>query len=99
MLVVMTQHSYNITWMMTNRKTLFCSAEHTVQRFELNKQMWTTVYVVNKYLEIVSILQQEALGFQPDSFALFGSDAIDALMVVIVVRRKVWRKEDAFWSQ
>lgn len=51
------------------------------------------------YLEIVSILQGEALSSQPDSFALFSGDAIDTLVVVIIVWWKVGRKENAFRSQ
>lgn len=50
------------------------------------------------YLKVVSILQWEALSFQPDSFALFGSDAVDALVVVIVVGGEVRREQNAFWS-
>lgn len=51
------------------------------------------------YLKVVSILQWEALSFQPDSFALFSSDAVDALVVVIVVGGEVRREQNAFWSK
>lgn len=50
------------------------------------------------YLEIVSILQGEALSLQPDSFALFSHDAVDALVVVIVVGGEVRREQDTFWA-
>lgn len=50
------------------------------------------------YLEIVSILQREALSFQHDSFALFSHDAVDALVVVIVVGGEVRREQNTFWA-
>lgn len=52
----------------------------------------------NTCLEMVSILQQEALSFQPDSFALFSGDAVNALVVIIVVGREIRRQENTFWS-
>lgn len=54
---------------------------------------------VSVYLEIVSIVQREAIGLQSDSFALFSGDAVDALVVVIVVGGEVWREENTFRSQ
>lgn len=48
------------------------------------------------YLEIVSVSQREALGLQPDPFALLGGDAVDALVVVIVVGGEVRREQDTF---
>lgn len=56
------------------------------------------VCVCVSYLEIVSILQGEALSLQPDSFALFSHDAVDALVVVVVVGGEVWREQDALWA-
>lgn len=53
---------------------------------------------VSMYLEIVSIVQREAIGLQSDSFALFSGDAVDALVVVIVVGGEVWREENTFRS-
>lgn len=52
----------------------------------------------NIYREIVSILQREALCCQPDSFALFSGDTVDALMVVIIVGGEVRGEENAFCS-
>lgn len=54
---------------------------------------------VSVYLEIVSVVQREAIGLQSDSFALFSGDAVDALVVVIVVGGEVWREENTFRSQ
>lgn len=56
------------------------------------------VFVNPLYLEIVSILQREALSLQPDSFALFSHDAVDALVVVIVVGGEVRREQNTFWA-
>lgn len=50
------------------------------------------------YLEIVSILQREALSLQPDSFALFSHDVVDALVVVIVVGGEMRREQNTFWA-
>lgn len=52
----------------------------------------------NTYLQIVSILQGEALSHQPDAFACLGGDAVDALVAVVVVGREVWREQDALCS-
>lgn len=65
-----------------------------IDRFALH----TCVCVCPPYLEIVSILQREALSFQPDSFALFSHDAVDALVVVIVVGGEVRREQNTFWA-
>lgn len=56
------------------------------------------VSCVHTHLQVVSILQQEALWFQPDPFALFSGDAVNALVVVVVVGGKVGRQENPFWS-